>query len=156
MDARLSLRRSLGSTSSFTLSYSYNLEQGGTWPSYDRQRLDANLYASKGQKWYGYSFASYDLTNKSIYGSLSCSYQLPIERISNGRSKWRLDLRSSFSRFMGLSQTDARIALGRDIGNYEILLCYSPTGTGYGSYGYGYGTRQGKKWWLELAAAGFR
>lgn len=154
-DLRLGVRHALGQAGALNLNYTYSLQSGGGYYYYGEgnQRLDASLYASRSDTWYLSAFGSYTLGNSGMFGSMLASYRLPF-RSSGGLPKWRLEARSTYSKFAGWSTSDLRLALGRDIGNYEVLLCYSPSGSGYSSYGF-LGSGSGKQVWLELAAGRF-
>jgi hypothetical protein len=156
LDARVALRHAFGPAANLNVAYSHSLERGGFTESQRRRRVDLNFYATRSNLWTGYTFGSWDLENGTTYGAMSLSYRLPYQRGADGRRKWRLDLQSSYSEVEGVSQTDARIALGRTIGNYELLGVYSPTASGnFGSYNYGYGFSRNKRFWVELQAAPF-
>jgi hypothetical protein len=153
-DARAVLRQSLGSLGAATLSYDYTLSQGGYYATYGRQQLSLNAYLNRGTVWRASGFASYSLDLNSIFASGNVSYRLPFQISAYGQSPWRLDLRGSYTAFGTARTMSSRIAIGRAIGQYEALLCFSPNGSyGYGSYGYGYG--HGKSFWVEFAPAGF-
>ncbi|UCH35271.1 MAG: hypothetical protein JSV65_02655 [Armatimonadota bacterium] len=153
-DARAIVRQGLGSLGSATLAYNYNLSRGGYYSSYGREQVSLNAYLGKGLDWRASGYASYSLDRKSLFASGSVSYALPIERPAVGAGPWRVDLRGSFARFGTAESVNSRIAVGRAVGDYEALLCYSPTASyGYGSYGYGYG--RGKTLWVEFAPRGF-
>ena len=157
-DLRLGLNHSLGGLGTFNLGYSYSLQSGGdnfiTYGGSGRQRLDANLYAGKMDRWLLSGYASYELDDGGLFSSLQASYDLPFDRGKDGSAKWRLDLRANSSKYAGWATNDLRLALGRDIGNYELLLCYSPTSSGYSTYGLT-GSGSGKTIWLELGAGRF-
>ena len=152
LEARATVRRNLGQTSNASLSYSYALRHGDWYAGLGRERLDLNVYASKGQKWDLYGYLSKNLSEDGMFGSANFSYQLPFEKNHDGTSKWRFDATAAYSKYGAFALTDTRFALGRDIGSYEVRLCYSPQGSGgYGPYGYASGST-GRKTWLELGA----
>ena len=154
LDLRGMLRQGLGNLGSAMVSYSYDLSRGGYYSSYGRQQLSLNAYLSQGLAWRASGYASYALDLKSLFASGSLSYSLPLQRNDLGESPWRFDLRGSYAQFGTGQSTNSRIAIGRAVGAYEALLCYSPTGNyGYGSYGYGYG--RGKTLWLEFSPLGY-
>ncbi|HUT73635.1 MAG TPA: invasin domain 3-containing protein [Armatimonadota bacterium] len=151
-DARAVLRQVLGGLGSMSLSYNYNLSRGGYYDSYGRQQISLNAYLSQGLLWSASGYGSYDLDRDSVFASGSISYRLPLPE-RQGQFPWRLDLRGSYARFSTSESLNSRVAVGRALGPYELLLCYSPTGNyGSGSYGYGYGG--GKTVWIELAPLG--
>jgi hypothetical protein len=153
-DARAMVRQGLGVLGALTMSYDYNLSQGGYYSTYGRQQLSLNAYLSRGFRWRASGYASYSLDRDSFFASGNASYSLPIQQSGDGSSPWRLDLRGSVARFGTAQSMSSRIAIGRAVGSYEALLCYSPTASyGYGSYGYGYGG--GKTLWLEFAPLGY-
>ena len=152
-DARAMLRQRVGDLGSASLSYNYNLSHGGYYSSYGREQLSLNAYLSQGLTWRASGYASYSLDRDSLFASGSFSHRLPIQD-DDGPSPWRLDLRGSYASFGSAESVNSRVALGRALGNYEVLLCYSPTSSyGYGTYGYGYG--RGKTLWVELSALGY-
>jgi hypothetical protein len=152
-DARAALRQGLGGLGSMSLSCSYNLSRGGYYSSYGREQITLNAYLSQGTIWNASGYASYSLDQGGLFASGGASYRLPIgER--GGELPWRLDLRGSFTRFGTSRAMNSRVAIGRALGRYEALLCWSPSASaGYGSYGYGYGA--GKTFWIELAPRGW-
>jgi hypothetical protein len=153
-DVRAALRQGLGALGNATLSYTFNISSGGLYSSYGRQDLNLSAYLAKGFDWRASGYVSYSLDRPSMFASGNVSYQLPIEQKSSGPSPWRLDLRGSYAKFGVANSMSSRIAIGRAIGSYEVLLCYSPTANyGYGSYGYGYG--RGKSFWVEFGGVGF-
>lgn len=155
-DLRMGLRRSLGQTGTVSLDYTYSLQSGQSYYYGGGQRLDLNLYASRGRQWYSSLYGSMNIDDGSLFGSAWLSYTLPFDKRPDGSGKWRAELRGSYSKFAGYGMDDIRFALGRDIGRYEVLLCYSPSGNGYSGYGVGgIGGGSGRKVWLELAAGSF-
>lgn len=153
-DLRAMLRQSLGGLGAAMLSYDYNLSRGGYYSSYGRQQLSLNAYMSQGLSWRASGYASYSLDRRSLFSSGGVSYALPLQQKAGGESPWRLDLRGSYAQFGSSRTMNSRIAIGRAIGAYEALLCFSPSGSyGYGSYGYGYG--RGKSLSLEFTPLGY-
>jgi len=153
-DLRAMLRQSLGNLGGATLSYDYDLSRGGYYSSYGRQQLGLNAYMSQGRAWRASGYASYSLDRKSLFASGGFSHALPFQQSAGGESPWRLDLRGSYAEFGSSKVMNSRIAIGRAIGAYEALLCYSPTASyGYGSYGYGYA--RGKSFWIEFVPLGY-
>jgi len=153
-NARALLRQGLGALGSANLSYTFDISRGGYYSSYGRQQLNLNAYLGQAPLWRASGYVSYSLDRASTFASGSISYQLPIEKKSSATSPWRLDLRGSYAEFGAANSMSSRVAIGRALGDYEVLLCYSPTANyGYGSYGYGYG--RGKSFWVEFGAIGF-
>jgi len=153
-DARAMLRQSLGVLGAATLSYDYTLSRGGYYATYGREQLSLNAYLNQGMVWRASGFASYSLDLNSLFASGNVSYRLPLQMNGSGQSPWRLDLRGSYTAFGVAKSMSSRIAIGRALGRYEALVCFSPNGSyGYGSYGYGYG--RGKTFWVEFAPLGF-
>jgi hypothetical protein len=151
LDARVGLRRTLGSASSATLTYSYSLSRGISLVSGGGQRLDLNIYAGQGLTWQTSLYTSYDLSSNGVFGSITASYVLPFERTDNGGAKWRADGTFGYSRLSNVSTEDSRISVSRDIGNYVVSLVYSPTGAAsYSSYWGGFGSNLGRRIWLEF------
>ena len=150
-DAQAVLRQGLGGLGVMSLSYNYSLSQGGYYASYGRQRLNLNAYLNRGMLWNASGYASYSLDRDTLFASGGISYHLPIDE-KGAELPWRLDLRGSYTHFSTATAVNSRVALGRALGRYEVLLCYSPTSSyGYSTYGYG----SGKSFWVELAPLGF-
>ena len=153
-DARLMLRQSLGNLGGATVSYDYDLSRGGYYSSYGRQQLSVNAFLNQGLDWRASGYLTYSLDRDSLFASGNLSYSLPFEADARGRSPWRLDLRGSYAQFGAGKSVSSRVGLGRALGAYEVLVCYSPTASsGYGSYGYGYG--RGKSFWIEFSPLGY-
>ena len=114
-----------------------------------------SVVPAQARQWDLYAYLSKNLSGSSMFGSGTVTYQLPFERLPDGRSKWRLSAVAAYSKYSDYALTDMRFALGRDIGSYEARLCYSPSGSGgYGAYGYASGSG-GRKFWLELGLSGW-
>jgi len=156
VDARVTLRRGLGRLGSATVAYSWSQHHGDYYLPLGKRRVDATVFLRRGQSWYGSLFASFDLGRGGRYGSFQFSRLLPWSG-----SQWRLDMDAAFTRFEGFGYTDSRISLVRRLGNYELLLSFSPTGRSYyqsaGYYSLGYGLRPigSRSIWLELAPSRF-
>jgi hypothetical protein len=151
--ARALLRQGLGALGTANLSYNLDISRGGFYSTYGRQQINLNAYLGQAPLWRAAGYISYSLDRASTFASGSVSYRLPIEKKSSGTSPWRLDLRGSYAQFGTANSMSSRVAIGRALGDYEVLMCYSPTANyGYGSYGYGYG--RGKSFWIEFGALG--
>ena len=154
VEAKFSLRRSLGSSSSAAVTYS-QLFGGQDYWSFGRRRLDGNVFVQKGDRWSASAYFSRDLGTSDMFATLGGNYALPFERRDDGAPRWRLEANMGHSRYSSFSMTDSRIALSREIGNYVASLVYSPSGAaGYGPYGGGFGFNQGRHFWLELSMGG--
>jgi len=154
-DLSLGLRHTLGRIGSASLDYNYSLASGPAFYSMGRQRLDASLYMGTLRKWSFAAFGSYALDDGGVFATIAGDYDLPWDRAKDGSARWRFETQAGYSRYAGWSTNDIRFALGRDIGKYELRLCYSPTGAGYNAYGLFGSGGSGQKIWLELGAAGF-
>ncbi len=106
--------------------------------------------------------ASQELGGSRRYGSLSLHRPLPFGKDRQGLPLWDLRLSHFFTRVDLLSAVHTKLALSRRIGRYRASLCYSPQGAGefdsrpwISAYGYGYTYAGGRRFWLELSAAGY-
>jgi hypothetical protein len=158
-DLRLALQRRLSDLGAANLAYTYSLRRGASYGGYGQQRIDASLYARRGDRWQGTAFFSYDLGPGGHYGSLDFVRRLPWQ----GGQRWHLDAAATISRFGNFSYTDTTLALARQTGNYDLRLCFSPSSGSSQfdqyqyTYEYGYGLRPigSRRFWVELAPRRF-
>jgi hypothetical protein len=165
LDLNLGLRHSFGSASSLSLGYRYGATSStGGYPAYDsgRQNLTASFFATKPERYYASSFASWDLERNSMFGNMALDYLLPFDREPSGKARWRLGWSASVARFGAFNYRSDRFRLGRTLGQLEIVLNYSPeeaVGLGSGAYadayGLGYTYSPGRRFWVELTSRPF-
>ncbi|HEY3378803.1 MAG TPA: hypothetical protein VGL77_15050 [Armatimonadota bacterium] len=97
--------------------------------------------------------STYNMSDKSVYSSVSSLYYLPWNRARSGERRLFMEYTASFT-----SQKDSPISadhfftLGRPIGSYTLQLHYSPTGNNNVT---GIGTGTGKRWAFELVREGW-
>lgn len=152
-DTSIRYRRDLSRNFSTSLGYSLSLsstsEEGA--PIYSYERLSFDLSGGGSGVWNLYSYASYDIDTEAIYATGMATVYLPWDRAKNGAANWWLRYRASYNRDDDTT-ADHLVTLGRNIGNYSVLLHYSPTGN-TGVTGIGTGT--GKNLAIELVRQGW-
>lgn len=154
-DAGLSLRRSL--TPEFSTAISYALGSSSSTQkdasTETTQRLSMDISGSRYNAWQTSNYVSYNIKEKSLYGSVSLTAMLPWFRDPKGnpRTFFRYTGNASFGD-NSRSNADHLLSLGYDLGAYALVVHYSPTSdTGVT----GIGNASGKKWALELVRQGW-
>ncbi|NCO33726.1 MAG: hypothetical protein GW893_07640 [Armatimonadetes bacterium] len=76
------------------------------------QYISGSLFSVPNRHWQLTSTGTYNLTDSSVYGSITADYRL--------NTDWRLGLTSSYQKFVGDSFTDHDIVIGKRIGRLKM------------------------------------
>lgn len=163
-DSRFRAMRRLSPQGLVTLDYIYNGAPSSLQESLftlARQRLSLTGQGTlKG--WAIRLNASKDIGGDRQFGSLSLSRGLPWGRDASGQSRWSFNLAHTLTRFAQYGLASTRLSLDRRFGQYGVSFCFSPQGRGgiesqpwISLDGYGYTYSGGRRFWIEMNAAGF-
>jgi len=111
-----SLNHRLGQASNAGLLYSYTLDPA--IPGlYGRHRLSASLVYAPSRRWQAHLFSTYTLDAQLSSTFADVSYQI--------RPGWRVNLLQTLQAYGNLRFSDTEVALGKAIGENEIMLVWS-------------------------------
>lgn len=154
LDAGISYRRPLGRWFNSSLNYSYSDSSSSDETATDTeasQRVSLDLSGRIGQNLSLSTYSTYNINSDLFYHSLSSTYYLPWFRKEKQNPRAYISYRANLTSSTD-SISDQLMSLGWKIGQYTLVVHYSPTGnTGVT----GIGTGSGKKWAVELVRQSF-
>lgn len=111
-----SLTHRLNKTSNAGLMYSYTSDSSNSG-QYGKHRLSANLFYAPSKRWQVRAFTTYTLDQSLSSTFADLSYQI--------RPGWRLSCLETIQKFNQYEYSDLEVALGKEIGNHEVMLVWS-------------------------------
>ena len=134
-------------TASLSYSYSHSFSNRDTAPQEALQRLSLDLFGS-GNNWNLYGYSSYNLNDESLFSSANLEYRLPWLKSDDNQRKLFFRASSSINiSANGSNNNDSFFTIGRQLGDYTLLVHYSPSGNNAVT---GIGTGTGQKWAFEF------
>jgi len=152
LDAGASFIRKLNKYCSSTMSYSYSVTDStqSTATTAPEQRVSLNLSATKEQNLFQL-YSSYSISEKSLFGSANTRYYLPWgksrHKLRRLYLQYAVSLTSTNTALAQMTTIDHLLSLGWDLGAYNIVLQYSPSGTTVMT---GFGSGTGKHWAIAI------